>query len=150
MDRAGAYALARASGMDPLMLQVGRTLTDTPDGYAPAIDRSLVIYRAGRPDAVLVPPTVVADSDVGVYDVVLRACIYDLVLPGLAVQVDVSVDAPLTSAKFSQAYRAIRDMRDAAWKQAGDLGFGDGGNTTGFKLNMNHLDQWGTYAEHEA
>lgn len=149
MNRAAVLTMAHDNGLDALMTQVGRAVTDTGNGYAPAIDRALAVYRAGRPSAVLTGDTVVLDVDATGFEPVLRACVYDVVLPSLALQVDASVDAPLTSAKFSQAYRAIRDLRDAAWLDAASYGFGAHGNTGGFRVNLDFLEPFPAVVEYE-
>lgn len=140
MTRTDVFNLAKNNGLDVLMTQAGRVTTDTSGGYAPAIDRALAVYRVGRPDAVLSGDTVVLDADATCFEIVLRATVYDVVLPSLALQVDTAVDAPLTNAKFSQAYRSIKELRDAAWLNAASCGFGMGGNTGGFKVNLDYLE----------
>lgn len=148
MNRSDVLTLAVNNGLNALMTQAGRQTTDTGNGYAPAIDRALAVYRSGRPGAVLTGDTVVLDSDATCFEVLLRATVYDVVLPSLAVQVDTSVDAPLTSAKFSQAYRAILDLRNAAWLDAASCGFGSHGNTGGFKVNFDYLEPAPTAIEY--
>lgn len=121
MDRAGALSYLKDSGFDPLMTAAGRLTTDLPAGYKPAIDRSLRYLGVATADlsTAVVPPT-----DEPAYEALLRATTYDLLLPGFVLSVDQSVDAPLTNVKASQAYRQLKEMRDAAWEDVAGYGFG--------------------------
>jgi hypothetical protein len=71
--------------------------------------------------------------------VLLTATTYDLLLPLYALQPDFSVDAPLTNVKFSQTYRALKDLRDQAWAEASEYGYIVAPlNAGGFVLDLAH------------
>lgn len=122
--------------MSSVMTQAGRDLTDTTTGYGPALDRAFAAYIRLNSLATSVTTTDTADSDEYGFHVLLRAVTYDLVLPILAISPDISVDAPLTNAKFSQVFKAIKQLRDEAWAEAANYGYGESSNVGGFKLKL--------------
>lgn len=140
MDRADALAFLNASGFDGLMTKIGRATTDTANGYGPSLDRAFRIHI--ERDQLTTGPldTVVDDEDVEGFCLLLRATTFDLVLVGFATMVDSSVDAPLTNMKLSQAYRQIKELRDDAWRLAGEHGYGESANASGMKVNLDFLE----------
>lgn len=136
MNRAEALTLVTSIGMNSVMTQAGRLLTDTPSGYGPALDRSFASYIILNNLATTVLTTVVPTVDAYGFEILLRATTYDLVLPMLAISPDLSVDAPLTNVKYSQVFRAVKQLRDDAWLEAANYGYGDSINVGGFKLNL--------------
>lgn len=138
MNRTQALALVQSIGLNGLMAQVGRTTDDAASGYGPALDRAFSAHAIllGVPGPLT---TVDARYDYG-FQVLLRAVTYDLVIPALTLLVDTSVDAPLTSAKFSQTYRALAAERDRAWEEAAQYGYGTPTGAGGFRVNMDFLE----------
>ena len=121
------------------MSMAGRDLDDDPTGFGPALDRSFAYYITLNSLSTSVTETVIPAADVYGFQTLMRAETYDLTLPEIAVLVDTSVDAPLTSAKFSQTFRAFKDLRDAAWKECASYGYGDT-SVGGFKQNLDFLE----------
>lgn len=136
MNRAESLALVTSIGLNSIMTHAGRVLTDTSTGYGPALDRAFAAYIRLNSLATTVTTTDVADSDEYGFQVLLRAVTYDLVLPMIAITPDMSVDAPLTNVKFSQVFRAIKQLRDDAWAEAANYGYGEYSNVGGFKVNL--------------
>lgn len=145
MNRAQALTLVQSIGMNSVMTQAGRDLTDTITGYGPALDRAFAAYIIANELATTVTTTTVETTDEYGFQVLLRAVTYDLVLPMLAVAPDLSVDAPLTNVKFSQVFRAVKQLRDEAWAEAANHGYGDASNVGGFKLNLDFNENQGSY-----
>lgn len=138
MDRDAAFALIRSLGIDPLYSNAGRTLADESVGYGPALDRAFAAYTIMQEsDTALV---VVADGDTWGFQFVLQATAYDVILPFYATMVDSSIDAPLSSAKFSQQYKALKQLRDAAWADAANYGYAVYSNMAGMKANLDFLE----------
>lgn len=136
MNRAESLALVTSIGLNSIMTHAGRVLIDTSTGYGPALDRAFAAYIRLNSLATTVTTTDVADSDEYGFQVLLRAVTYDLVLPMIAITPDMSVDAPLTNVKFSQVFRAIKQLRDDAWAEAANYGYGEYSNVGGFKVNL--------------
>lgn len=122
--------------MDKVMTHAGRLLTDSLTGYGPALDRAFAAYIRLNELGTTVTTTVVSSADEYGFQVLLRAVTYDLVLPMVAVNPDLSVDAPLTNVKFSQVFRSLKQLRDDAWVEAANYGYGEMSNVGGFKLNL--------------
>jgi len=142
MNRQDALAYLNPR-FDHLMLAVSRTVDDSPSGYEPSLDASFARYIAteGLPSTVM--DTVVPNEDLPGFTTLLHATTYDLLLPIYAVQVDISVDAPLTNVKFSQTYRALKDLRDQAWADAAAFGYISDVNADGFVLTLTHNEPSG-------
>lgn len=121
MDRDGALAYVQSLGFNQLMQRAGRTILDEAGGYAPALNRSFAAYTLLKlSDTALT--TVEAADETG-FETVLEASTYDLLLPAISLLVDTSIDAPLSSAKFSQQFKAITMLADRAWARAAQYGY---------------------------
>lgn len=142
MDREEALAYLN-SMFDAQMTIVGRDLDDSATGYGPALDSAFRKYIAKNSLETSVTETTVPAADEDCFLILLEATTYDLMLPLYAgTQVDFSVDAPLTSIKYSQAYRQMKDARDEAWYRASACG-GYGyamDNVAGFRVNLDYLE----------
>lgn len=136
MNRTEALAVAQSIGLDKLMTHAGRLLTDSTTGYGPALDRAYRAYITLYQLDTGLTDTVVAVAHEEGFTILLKATTYDLVLPMIAVAPDMSVDAPLTNVKFSQVFRAIKQLRDEAWAEAALYGYGDFSNVGGFRVNL--------------
>jgi hypothetical protein len=123
VNRTEALSWLQANGFNTLMQHVERTTDDTSTGYAPALDRAFAIY--GRAHGMPPPYTSIttSDSEDECFTALLRAVTYDLVITGAAALVDTSVDAPLTSTKFSQLFKQLGALRDEAWRMAAICGY---------------------------
>jgi len=136
MNRDEALANVK-SVMDTAMESIGRGTTDISTGYKPALDSAFRQYitRYGL-------TTGLDDTDTDpahdyCFLALLEAVTYDMIVPGLAAtQVDFSVDAPLTSVKFSQAFRAMKDARNWAWWRASACGWGLESNVNAFRVSL--------------
>lgn len=148
MNREGALAYLNPR-FDALMLAVARTVDDSVTGYLPSLDASFVRYIASEGVNTTVVDTVVPSEDVPGFTKLLDATTYDLLLPFYAIQVDVSVDAPLTTIKYSQQYRMLKELRDAAWVEAGDFGYVSNLNADGFVLTLTHNEPGNSSASRE-
>lgn len=139
MDRETALALMQSLGYNAVMTAAGRTTEDTPQGFGPALDRAWAAYVYAN--SLSESPDEIPAADVYGFQSLLQAVTYDLVLPAIATLVDTSVDAPLTNAKFSQQFRAVQALRDAAWGEAASFGYGViANNVNGFAANLNFLE----------
>lgn len=133
---------------DKLMLSVERGVDDDFDGYAPSIDAAFHRYIAINGLTTNVMSTIVDEEDAFGFSALLNATTYDLLLPIYALSADVSVDAPLTSVKFSQTYRALKDLRDASWAEAAEYGYFQTENAGGFVLSLSHNEPSGVITDH--
>ncbi|MDQ3168367.1 MAG: hypothetical protein M3P94_06940 [Chloroflexota bacterium] len=140
MDRVAALAWLQSSGTNVLMETAGRLLTDTPEGYGPAIDRAFAAYISRDALGTTVGTTTVVSVDLYGFGSLLYATTYDLVLPVLATLVDASVDAPLTNMKLSQMFRQVQSLREQAWGESASYGYGAFTTVGGFKLNLDFLE----------
>lgn len=139
MDRDGALALIKSLGFDSLMVAAKRTTEDEVVGYAPALDRAFATYTVMKESTTAL--VVVAAEDEYGFGSLLKAVTYDLILPTVAAtMVDVSIDAPLTSAKYSQQYKALKELRDQAWIEAGYYGYVSATNMDGMRTNLDFLE----------
>ena len=145
MNRADALAYMQGR-YDALMLGAGRTVDDSPTGYAPALDAAFMQYIVLNGLSTTVMDTVIAPADVPCFTTLLEATMYDVVLPAYALQPDVSVDAPLTNVKFSQMYRQLGDLRTQAWTNATACGYvaPSAVNADGFVLTLTHNEPSGS------
>jgi hypothetical protein len=146
VNRSEALALVQSVGMNSVMTQAGRLTTDSLTGYGPALDRAFAAYIRLNELATTVTTTTVESVDEYGFQVLLRAVTYDLVLPMLSVTPDLSVDAPLTNVKFSQVFRQVKQLRDEAWAEAANYGYGEASNVGGFKVNLDFNENQGAYA----
>lgn len=139
MNRAQALLYLKPR-FDSLMLNVGRGCADDGEGYSPSLDAAFIQYIQFNALTGNVMNTVVESDDEAGFTALLQAVEYDLLLPFYALQTDISVDAPLTNVKFSQSYRALKELRDAAWAQATEYGYvgGEPVNAGGFVLDLAH------------
>lgn len=141
MNRASALAWLRGAGFDPAMVQLGRDTGDTLTGYGPVIDRAFGVHAATYG---LAMPLASTDAQ---YDlqlgILLEACAADLISIGYAHQVDISVDAPLTGLKMSQAWRQYNTLRERLWKEAGFYGYVTQSTVGGWAINLDHLEPSG-------
>lgn len=136
MIRSEALVRIASLGLNKVMLLVERDLDDDATGFAPALDRAFAAYISlNSLGSGLTDTTVAAEDEYG-FTTLMRATTYDLILPEVAVLVDTSIDAPLTSAKFSQMFRAFQTLRDSAWKEAALYGYGAEINVGGFRTNL--------------
>lgn len=138
MKRDAALALIQTLGFNSLMTAAGRTTGDDPMGYGPALDRAYAAY-AYTNDLQTIPEEIPLVDTFGFHPL-LRAVTLDLLLPFYATMVDGSVDAPLTSAKFSQVYKALKAQSEDAWSEAGMFGYMRIRNMDGFKVNLDFLE----------
>lgn len=136
MDRTEALVVAQSIGLDTVMTFAGRTLDDSATGYGPALDRAYRAYIRLYELDTGVNDTDIAAADIFGFEALVRATTYDLILPYAAIASDVSVDAPLTNVKFSQVYRALKQLRDSAWGEASLYGYGELDNVGGFVVNL--------------
>jgi hypothetical protein len=136
MNRVDALALVKSIGLNDAMVQAARDVIDDATGYGPALDRAFAAYIRANSLTTGVTDTVVAAADEYGFQVLLRAVSYDLVLPSLALQIDTSVDAPLINIKLSQAFKAIKQLRDDAWAECALYGYSDYTNVGGFRVNL--------------
>lgn len=136
MDRTQALARLQTLGLNRVMSLIGRDTNDGDTGYGPALDAAFLNYINLRGLSTSVLLTDVASADEYGFQILMRATTYDMLLPELATMVDTSVDAPLTSAKFSQMFRAFQALRDDAWRLAAQYGYGIDQNVGGFKVNL--------------
>lgn len=141
MTRADVLALASALGLDALMTSAQRTLADDPAGYGPVLDA--VFYLHGRMLGLTATPTDIDDGYAYCVGSLLRAVVWDIVMPATAREADFSVDAPLTSVKYSQLYRQAASERERAWDDAAICGYDQRSNVGGFKLNLDFLEPGG-------
>lgn len=135
MDRDGALAYVQSLGFNQLMTRAGRTTVDEADGYAPALNRAFAAYTLLKLSTI--PLDTVETADETGFETVLEAATYDLLLPAIALLVDTSVDAPLSSAKFSQQFKAISTLSDRAWARAAQYGYDAvNANMSGVSANL--------------
>jgi hypothetical protein len=124
MDRTEALAYLNST-MDIVMTTAGRTTGDTTGGYGPALDAAYRYYIDALDLSTGITDTEVDAAYLLCFMALVRATTFDLALPAISLTlVDFSVDAPLTGVKKSQAYRQFKDMRDDAWAEAANCGFG--------------------------
>lgn len=125
---------------DQLMLGAGLGCADDPNGYGPTLDASFTQYIHLNALNTNVMQTEVEPEDETGFTALLRAIEYDLLLPHYALTPDMSVDAPLTNVKFSQTFRALKQLRDDAWAEANNAGYigGTPANVGGFVLDLAH------------
>jgi hypothetical protein len=123
---------------DKLMLGIERGVDDDIDGYASSIDAAFYRYISLNGLSTNLTNTVVEDDDAYGFGVLLSATTYDMLLPSYATLADISVDAPLMNVKLSQTYRALKDLRDDAWKEAAEYGYFQTENAGGFVLQLTH------------
>lgn len=148
MDRIAAFATLASLGLGPVMLVAGRTLDDTATGYGPALDEAFAAYGA-MTGATTIPSVVATAHQIG-FRVLMRATVYDLVLPAFSALVDASIDAPLTNAKWSQAYRQLAAQSELAWQKAMGYGYGPLLGASGFRVNLDFLEPGrGSSAEYQ-
>lgn len=121
MERADALAYVQSLGFDTLMVRASRTTDDESTGYGPALNKAFAAYTLLKASAA--PLTTVAAADHTGFETVLEAATYDLLLPAISLLVDASIDAPLSSAKFSQQFKAISALADRAWARAAQYGY---------------------------
>jgi hypothetical protein len=133
---------------DKLMLGIGAGVADDIEGYGSTLDASFQRYIDVNGLVTNVMDTMVESDDTSGFTVMLNAVEYDFLIPFYAMTPDLSVDAPLTNVKFSQTYRALKELRDEAWANAADYGYiGSPLNAGGFVLNLSHNEP--TLAERE-
>jgi hypothetical protein len=138
MDRAEALAYLNST-LDVVMSAAGRGLTDDTAGYGPALDAAFGRYINVRSLTTTVDDTDTDDADALCFMALLRACAYDLAAPGISIlNVDFSIDAPLTNVKRSQMFRQFETLRAQAWDEASHCGFGreTDDNVGGFAINL--------------
>lgn len=137
MNRDGALVHLK-SIMDAVMVAAGRDTDDIATGYRPALDSAFRHYLDRYGGTTNLETTVVPVERELCFQALLEALTWDLAMPAIATtQVDFSVDAPLTSVKFSQAYRATKDARNAAWYRASACGWGVEANVDAFRVSLN-------------
>lgn len=146
MDRDEALVQVSSIGLNRVMALAGRDLTDTPTGFGPALDRAFAAYIMANSLDSSVTTTTVATADSYGFSSLLRAVSYDLILPEIAVLIDTSVDAPLSSAKYSQMFRAFQQLRADAWKECAVYGYGGEINAGGYKTNLDFREPSGVSA----
>lgn len=141
MNRTEALAYLNST-MDVVMTAAGRLLTDTLTGYKPALDRAFRIYIGQNSLGTTITTTDTDDDDDECFTALLEATVYDLALPAISnLKVDVSVDAPLSNIKFSQAFRQFNTLRNNAWLRASACGYGlVTDNTNAFSVNLDFLE----------
>jgi hypothetical protein len=138
MNRADALLYVKPR-FDKLMLAVECGVQDDIDGYGPALDSAFQRYSSLNALSTHVMNTIVEADDEYGFTVLLNVCEYDLLIPFYAMQPDIIVDAPLTSVKLSQTYRALRELRDEARTEAAEFGYVDAAlNSGGFVLDLAH------------
>lgn len=142
MNRIAALTWLQNTGFNAAMTEIGRTTDDEPAGYGPALDRAFAVH-AGTVDLVSPIDEVDAAYDLQ-FSILLEAVTADLISIGYARMVDVSVDAPLTSAKMSQAWRQFNTLRERLWKEASFYGYVTSSNVGGWSINMDYLEPSGT------
>lgn len=123
-DRTQALSYLNRSGMDAVLVKVGRTNEDTDQGYGFVIDAAL--RRIGIPSIQFETDDIVPDDKEELFLALATALSYDMVLPLYALLVDQQVDQPLTMVKASQAYANLAKERTNAWSYCGTLGYGAG------------------------
>jgi hypothetical protein len=133
-----AYVQSR---FDLLATKSGRGTDDSPTGYGPVLDLAFRQYISRNGLTTTIDDTEIASADEYCFLALVDALVYDFVLPGIAVnQVDISVDAPLTSMKHSQSFRGIDALKNDAWARAAACGWGVMDNTGGFKVNLDIME----------
>lgn len=140
MNRAAALAFLQNNGFNGLMTQAGRLTTDAATGYGPALDRAYRAYIALYDLSSTVTTTTVGAAHYAGFEALVRAVTYDLVRPAFALMTDMSVDAPLTNAKLSQAFKALSQLAAEAWAEAASYGYVQVSNVGWSSLNLDHLE----------
>ena len=119
---------------------IGRLRDDSAEGWKPVLDQAFRRYIVMYGKSTTVTTTTVAADEEECFEYLLDALAYGYILPFVAGDsADISVDAPLTSIKYSQQYRQFQTQEAAAWEKAGACGYGKSTSEFGgFKVNFDY------------
>lgn len=132
MAHTRASALSYVQGIvNPIYVIAEKPVTDTADGYKPAIDGAFRLFGDVSP---------ILDADDAGFEAILRYYAYDFALPALAIKVDQQFDAPLSNLKASQITKAVRQLRDDALTQARQEGVDPLPNVVWHRWMLDHLE----------
>jgi len=112
------------NSLHAVAVETGQVETDTPEGYSDSIDNAL--RQLGVPETSLDAPAI-ADTQIIASQLWAEYFALQRYLRSLAMYVDISIDAPLTLKKRSQAFRQVEALIRANANAMEEMGVGSRG-----------------------